>query len=185
MSARPSLRRTDKAMDEARARALLEAGFSGRLATVGADGYPYCVPMLYVVMDGALYVHGTGAEGHLRRNVAHDPHICFEVDEPGEVYPYGRFECDSTLAFKSVILFGRIAVVEEIETKRRFFTALMRKYARADWQRPKDFFPRIGEIALYRIAIERLTGKETPLPDPAERWPALDRTKSPGAKPPR
>jgi len=30
MSAPPSLRRIDKAMDEARARALLEAGFCGR-----------------------------------------------------------------------------------------------------------------------------------------------------------
>jgi uncharacterized protein len=184
MSAPPPLRRTDKAMDAPRALALLEAGFCGRLATIGADGYPYCVPLLYVVLDGTLYVHGTSAEGHLRRNVAHDARVCFEIDEPGEVYPYGRFECDSTIAFRSVILFGRIAVVDDLAAKERFFAALMRKYARADWERPKNFFPRIGEIALYAITIERITGKETPLPGPAERWPARDQTKSPNAKPP-
>ena len=32
------------------------------------------------------------------------------------------------------------------------------------------------------ITIERMTGKETPLPDIAEQWPAVDRTKSPNAR---
>jgi hypothetical protein len=46
-------------------------------------------------------------------------------------------------------------------------------------ERPKDFFPRSDQITLYAIAIERMTGKETPLPELSDRWPAKDRTKSP------
>jgi nitroimidazol reductase NimA-like FMN-containing flavoprotein (pyridoxamine 5'-phosphate oxidase superfamily) len=83
-----------------------------------------------------------------------------------------------------VIAFGTIRVVEDAEEKARFCSELMRKYGDPSWQRPTAFFPRLDEITVYAIAIERLTGKETGLPVAAERWPALDRTKSPSARPP-
>ena len=71
MSAPPPVRRADKLMPEARARALLAGGYAGRLATVGADGWPYVVPLLYVWMDGEIWVHNTAARGHLRGNIDH------------------------------------------------------------------------------------------------------------------
>ena len=41
-----------------------------------------------------------------------------------------------------------------------------------------------GEV--YAIAVERMTGKETPLPAVSQQWPARDNTKSPDAvAPPR
>ena len=183
MSGLPQVRRADKLMTEVRAREVLEQGFCGRLATVGEDGWPYCVPLLYVLMDGDILVHNTRAKGHLRSNVDHEPRVCFEVDEPGEVFPYGRFECDSSVAYSSVIAFGRIRVVEELKARERFFDALMAKYAKGRWnERPKGFYPRIDQITLYAIAVERLSGKETPLPAASQRWPAVDNTKTPNAR---
>jgi nitroimidazol reductase NimA-like FMN-containing flavoprotein (pyridoxamine 5'-phosphate oxidase superfamily) len=171
-------------MTEARAREVLEKGFCGRLATVGEDGWPYCVPLLYVCMEGDILVHNTRAKGHLRSNVDHEPRVCFEVDEPGEVFPYGRFECDSSVAYASVIAFGRIRVAEELDARQRFFDALMAKYAKGRWsERPRSFYPRIDQITLYAIVVERLSGKETPLPQASQRWPAVDNTKSPDAGP--
>ncbi len=154
MSGSPQVRRADKLMAEERARETLERGFYGRLATVGEDGWPYC-----------------------------EPRVCFEVDEAGEVFAYGRFECDSTVEYRSVIVFGRIRVVDDLATRWRFFDALMAKYAKKDWERPKGFYPRIDQITLYAITVERMSGKETPLPEAAQRWPAVDHTKSPNARP--
>lgn len=184
MSTPPRVRRTDRVLADEAARETLARGFCGRLATVGADGYPYCVPLLYVWMDGEVWVHNTRARGHLRANVEHDARVCFEVDEPGEVFAYGRFECNSTVAYRSVVLFGRIRVVEERPAKQRFCEALMAKYAKPDWDRPKGFFPRLDEITVYAVAVERLTGKALALPAAAQQWPAVDMTKSPNAKPP-
>lgn len=178
----PQVRRADRVMAEDRTRETLERGFCGRLATVGEDGYPYCVPLLYVWMDGEIYLHNTGARGHLRKNVDHDQRVCFEMDEPGDVFAYGRFECDSALEYRSVLVFGTIRVVDDVATKQRFCEGLMAKYAKPDWDRPKGFFPRLNDITVYAIAIERMTGKETPLPAVSEQWPALDRTKSPTAR---
>jgi uncharacterized protein len=184
MSGPPQIRRADKQMPEKQARAMLESGYCGRLATVGPDGYPYCLPLLYVVLDGAVWVHNARARGHLRANVDHEAKACFEVDEPGEVFPYGRFDCDTSIAYRSVIVFGQVRLVEAEADKQRFFEALMAKYAKPGWERPAGFFPRLGEITVYALSIERLSGKETPLPAASEQWPALDRTKSPQAVPP-
>ena len=183
MSATPQVRRADKLMPAERARETLERGFCGRLATVGEDGYPYCVPLLYVCLDGEVYVHNSRARGHLRSSVDREPRVCFEVDQPGEVFAYGRFECDSTVEYRSVIVFGRIRVIDDAQAKHRFCEALMAKYAPGDLGRPKGFFPRIDQITVYAIAIERMSGKETPLPALSERWPAADHTKTPNARP--
>jgi nitroimidazol reductase NimA-like FMN-containing flavoprotein (pyridoxamine 5'-phosphate oxidase superfamily) len=170
-------------MSDERARELVASAYCGRLGTVGADGWPYVVPLLYVWTDGEIWVHNTSARGHLRENVDHDPRVCFEIDETGEVFPYGRFECDTSVEYRSVVVFGRIRIIHDEPGKRAFFDALMEKYANPDWDRAKRFYPRLDQVTVYAIAIERMSGKETTLPGTAEQWPAVDRTKSPNAKP--
>lgn len=184
MSAPNEVRRRDLAMDEAGIEALLQRGFCGRLATVGIDGAPYCTTLLYVWMDGRIHMHGTGARGHLRANIEHEARACFAIDEPGEVFDYGRFECNSTVSYASVVAFGRVTVVDDVAIKQRFFGALMAKYRIAGAPRPNDFFPRIDQIALYQLAIDRISGKQIVLPDIAGQWPALDRSKTPNARAP-
>jgi nitroimidazol reductase NimA-like FMN-containing flavoprotein (pyridoxamine 5'-phosphate oxidase superfamily) len=171
-------------MPEADTLAMLQQGFAGRLAVIGTDGYPYCVPLLYLWLDGEVWLHTTGAHGHLRSCIDAETKACFEIDEPEEVFPYGRFECDTGLAYRSVILFGKIRVAEDENAKQRFFETLMGKYANPSWQeRPPGFFPRMHQITLYAFAIERMTGKRTPLPDLSNQWPASDRTVTPNADP--
>ena len=99
------------------------------------------------------------------------------------MFDYGRFECDSGLAYQSVILFGKIRIVDDRAAKQRFCEALMAKYGKPETTRPKGFFPRIDVITVYAISIERMTGKEMALPDVSEQWPAKDRTKTPNARP--
>ena len=184
MSSPPRLRRVDRLMSEEQTRLLLQQGFCGRLATVSADGSPYCVPLLYVVRVGRLYAHNTIARGHLRANVEHEARVCFEVDAPGQVFDYGRFECDSSVSYRSVIAFGTMRIVSELKDKQVFFEALMEKYGTPGRDRPRGFFPRIDQVTVYEMTIERITGKELALPTLSQQWPALDRTASPGAQPP-
>jgi hypothetical protein len=164
-----------------RALQTLHAGFSGRLATAGEDGYPYCIPLLYLWMDNELYFHTTAARGHLRSNIEANPRICFEVDTLEGVFDYGRFECDSGLAYRSVVAFGKIRIVGDRARKQKFCEQLMNKYGKPNGTRPKGYFPRLDIITVYAIAIERITGKEQFLPPLSEQWPAVDRTKTPNA----
>jgi uncharacterized protein len=133
----PKIRRADLVMSDDRALETLARGYSGRLATVSEDGFPYCIPLLYLWMDGQIYLHTTGARGHLRANIEREQRVCFEVDEHEGVFDYGRFECDSGLAYRSVCLFGRIRIVEDRDSKQRFCEALMAKYGKPETQRDR------------------------------------------------
>ncbi len=101
-----------------------------------------------------------------------------------KVFDYGRFECDSGLAYRSAIAYGRVEIVEDEGAKIQFFDALLAKYGTGVVGRPKSFYPRLREVTVYALAVERVTGKYCPLPPISEQWPALDRTKTPNAKPP-
>ena len=125
MSATPNVRRRYRVMADEAALAMLRTGYCGRLATVGPDGCPYCVPLLHVWQDGQVYVHTGAAHGHLAACLEHNARVCFEVDEPGEPFGYGRFECDTALAYRSVIVFGTIELVADRAAKQRFCDALM------------------------------------------------------------
>ncbi|NMJ41124.1 pyridoxamine 5'-phosphate oxidase family protein [Roseomonas sp. JC162] len=182
---RPALRRTDKAMTPHDIAALLATARVVNLATAGADGVPYVVPNLFIWEGGTMRVHTTSAQGHFARNLAANPRVCFAVHEAGEVFPYGEFDCDTSMAFRSVIGWGTVTIEDAEADKARFFDALMAKYGDPSWQRPPGFYPRLGEVTVFRIAVEELTGKSGPLPGPAERWPAVNATRSPGAVPPR
>src|ERR1700744_1243596 len=155
----PNLRRADLAMTSEEILRALDRGFAGRLATVSEDGYPYFVPMLYVWADDRVFLHGTSARGHLQTNIRREPRVCFELDEPDEVFDYGRFECDSGLAYRSVILFGRIEIAEDAAGRRWLCGGLMEKSGKPNSIRPKNFFPRLGIINVYAVTVERMTGK--------------------------
>jgi uncharacterized protein len=179
----PNLRRADMAMAKADMLRALTSGFAGRLATVSEDGYPYCVPMLYIWADNQLFLHGTSARGHLQNNLRREKRVCFELDQPDEVFDYGRFECDSGLAYRSVILFGTIRIAEDTATKQWFCELLMEKYGKPNSIRPKNFFPRLDVITIYAMTVERMTGKQRLLPALSEQWPAKDYTRTPDARP--
>ena len=87
------------------------------------------LPLLHVFDGELITMHNSAARGHFRLNPDWDTRACFEADEPVKVFDYGRFECDSGLAYRSAIAYGRIQIVEDEGAKIRFFDALIAKYA--------------------------------------------------------
>ncbi|HVN45498.1 MAG TPA: pyridoxamine 5'-phosphate oxidase family protein [Steroidobacteraceae bacterium] len=172
---RGDLRRADKVMSAEEVRAFLGDAHCGRTATVGADGYPYVVPNLFVWMEERIFLHTARVRGHFLANIEFCDRVCFEADQPGEIFPYGPVECDTSIAFRSVVVFGRIRVVPELDIRERFFAAFMSKYAPRDsWGRARGSFPRIDATILYAITPEILTGKQTPLPAAGKLWRRTD-----------
>src|ERR1700722_4909521 len=182
---RGPLRRADKVMTSAEVDSFLARAFCGRTATVGADGYPYVVPNLFVWRDGNVYLHTAVYEGHFIANVRHSDRVSFEVDEPGQIFPYGHVECDTSVSYRSVILFGRIRILDAEAEKTAFYQTFLAKYAPPDsWGRERGSFPRLGSTVVYVIAPEIVTGKEGKLPPLSDQWPNSNRLSgSPAWKP--
>ncbi|MGN6453795.1 MAG: pyridoxamine 5'-phosphate oxidase family protein, partial [Steroidobacteraceae bacterium] len=65
---RGDLRRADKIMSAEEVRGFLASAHCGRTATVGADGYPYVVPNLFVWMEEQIFLHTARYRGHFLAN---------------------------------------------------------------------------------------------------------------------
>ena len=149
MSSPPQVRRTDRVMTDARVREVLAQGSADVSPPSATTGFPTAFRCFTSPSAMRSCVHNTAARGHLRRNVEHAGKVCFEIDQPGEVFDYGRFECNSSVAYCSVIVFGEIRIVDDRAAKQRFCDALMAKYGKPDNNRPKGFYPRLDLITVY------------------------------------
>lgn len=108
---------------------LLERATVGRIATNGEDGYPYIVPVHFVVIEGNIYIHGL-IKGSKISNLIKDSKVCFEVDEMDEIIlPSNEDPCDTNTAYESVIIFGTAEMVEDRELKVRVLDDVVAKYA--------------------------------------------------------
>src|SRR5512141_560790 len=101
------IRRRDRALSDADAREILARAEHGVLATVGADGWPYAVPLNHVVSGDTIYLH-SAQQGHKLDNIAYDQRVSYCAIASAEVLPQKL----STL-YESAVVFGRASVVTD------------------------------------------------------------------------
>ncbi len=137
---------------------LLDSCHTGRLGTVGRDGYPMIKPLNFAYHDGRIYFH-TAREGEKIDDIKRDSRVCFEVDLPIAYVRARNQPCEAEYLYRSVIIKGRARIVEEREEKLFALRCLMEKY-----QPGGDYggFPdeKLAITGVVRIDIEEMTGKE-------------------------
>ena len=154
MSAFRDIRRTDRAVTEDLAREILARAEHGVLATVGADGWPYAVPVNHVLAGDVLYIH-CATEGHKLENIAHEERVSFCAVASARVLPASL----STL-YESAIVFGRAALVTDPSEKRRGLELLAVRFCGAlTPEAEKTIATSASRTAVVRIRIERIAGK--------------------------
>ena len=91
--------------------ALLRQVTRGVLAVQGDDGYPYAVPTnhYYDSDSGSLFFH-SGMKGHKVDAIERCDKVSYCVTDNGV-----RYEGDWALTYRSVIVFGRVRVVDDME----------------------------------------------------------------------
>jgi PPOX class probable F420-dependent enzyme len=112
-------------VDVQQIRRLVENARVAHLATVGADGHPHIVPVVFVLIDDVVYTavdHKPKRSMRLRRiaNVEATGHACLLAD---------RYDDDEWSRLWWVRLDGRGRVVDDPEESARAITALVGKYA--------------------------------------------------------
>jgi hypothetical protein len=149
-----NLRRSDRAVSEDQARQILARAEHGVLATVGAEGWPYAVPVNHVLAGDVLYIH-CALEGHKLENIAHEERVSFCAVAGATVLPATL----STL-YESAIVFGRAAVVTDPEEKQRALELLAIRFCGAVTPEAEKVIADSGsQTAVVRIRIEQISGK--------------------------
>lgn len=108
--------------------ALLTRAQVAALATVGADGAPYNVPVHFALLNGKLYVHGL-AVGEKVGNLQAHPAVCLTAWEmEGLIMPQGQEPCNVNTAYHSVVVKGRARMLEDEGEKLAALGAIVAKY---------------------------------------------------------
>jgi len=136
-------------VDLAEIQRILSSTNIGRLATTGADGYPYITPVNFVWHEGKIYFH-SAAVGEKLDNLARDPRICFEVDIP-LAYLDTRLDskapvCKVHQFYHCVIIRGKARVIPDGELKTTALNSLVSKH-----EVGRDFEPVSPEMPAYNI----------------------------------
>lgn len=99
----------------------------GRIGTHNENGYPYVVPVHFIVYNEKIYIHGL-IKGQKISNLTKNDKVGFEVDEMGAIIPDNENICDTNTAFRSVIIFGTAKMVEDKSLKKNVLHAVVSKY---------------------------------------------------------
>jgi uncharacterized protein len=132
---------------------------TGRLGTVGADGWPMVKPLNFAIFEDRIYFH-CALEGEKLDDIRRDNRVCFEVDLP-LAYVKGTMEnpCRAEYLYRSVIVRGRAGIVEDGAERLLALESLMRKYQPDGGYGP---YPeeKLALTCIVRIDIEHMSGKE-------------------------
>lgn len=116
------MRRFKQQLSEEECAELLRTVPRGVLSVCGDDGYPYGVPMDFVCADGKLYFH-CAKEGHKLDAILRNDKVSFCIMDEGY-----RDAGDWALRIRSVIVFGRMRVLEDAEERITRLRQLGQKY---------------------------------------------------------
>jgi nitroimidazol reductase NimA-like FMN-containing flavoprotein (pyridoxamine 5'-phosphate oxidase superfamily) len=123
------------------------------LSTIGANGYPYVIPVNYVYYSGSIYFH-SAAEGHKLENIQNNSRVSFCVAADVELIP----EKFST-KYKSIVIFGGAQEVFGRE-KEDGLLALVRKYSPEFIDQGSRYIQDSKDkTKVVKIEIEHITGK--------------------------
>ena len=127
----------------------------GALSVLGDDGYPYGMPMdhWYCEADGKLYFHGA-KEGHKIDAIRANNKVSYCVYDEGY-----RKEGEWALNIRSVVVFGRMQIVEDEEKKREIGKNLCLKFTDDQEYIEKELSSDLARACWLELTPEHMTGK--------------------------
>jgi nitroimidazol reductase NimA-like FMN-containing flavoprotein (pyridoxamine 5'-phosphate oxidase superfamily) len=118
-------------------------------------GDPYVVPLSFGYEDGAVYIH-SAPEGKKIVMLEKNPRCCFEVDICDDLIRGDR-PCSWGMRYRSVIGYGRAAILTDPEEKKHGLACIMRHYDGGTHEFSEND---LGSVTVIRIAVESMTGKK-------------------------
>ncbi len=147
------MRRFGQQLPEDDCKKLLLTAPRGVLSVLGDEGYPYGVPMDFVYADDKIFFH-TALSGHKLDAINAYEKASFCVLDAGE-----KPDDDWAYYFNSIILFGRIHVVDDEEEKLLRLRQLGMKYFPTVEEVDEDIRNNAARCHILSMSIEHMTGK--------------------------
>ena len=148
------MRRQDRMLSEDEAMEVLKNGNFGVMSVNGGNGYPYGVPVHYILDGRSIYFHSTSQGGHKADALKADPKISFTV-----------IKMEDEVNGKSAVFFGE--AVEVPEKRQAVLEKIVEKFVPpAAWESTKAGIPyALEDLTVYELKIQHITGKRIAQPE--------------------
>lgn len=147
------MRRSKQELTQEECVQILKVQPRGFLSLIIEKDYPYSIPMNYVYDRNKIIFH-SAMEGQMFDSIKKHDKVSFTVINDGK-----QEENEWWYVFKSVILFGRIKVVENEEERIRKLTLLGNKYFPSEEYTQNEIKKSLKRTLVLEIDIEHMTGK--------------------------
>ena len=136
---------------------------TGRISSIDENGFPQIIPMNFVFINDAVYMH-SHIRGEKLDNIRRNQRVGFEVDKSLEFLPsYFSDPTDASLAdtlYISVVIKGNASVVLDKEEKTIALNGLMEKYQpEGGYESIKPDMDVLIGVEVIKIVPESLRGK--------------------------
>lgn len=143
--------------DRAAVDAVLDSSLFAHVAFVDS-GQPVCVPLLYARVGDLVYVHGSSASRALRRLGTGAPACLTVTLLDGLVLARSAFEHSAN--YRSAMLFGRLELIADAETRLAAFEAFTNKLVPGRWAEVREPAPKeLKATAILALSIEQASVK--------------------------
>ena len=135
----------------------------GRVASIDSNGFPQIIPMNFVFLDDAIYMH-SHVRGEKLDNISRNNKVGFEADRELEFLPsYFEDPHNASLAdtlYISVVIKGIASFVSDREEKTLALNGLMEKYQPEGNYDPIQSDMRVLDaVSIIKIVPQTLHGK--------------------------
>ena len=151
------MRRKNQLLSEEISREVLQRNTSGVLSLMGEKGYPYGVPMSYVLAGDKIFFH-CAKEGHKIDAIRREEKASFCVIDQDKIVSE-----EYTTYFRSVIAFGSVHILENEDEKRNAIRILAEKYSGDQGAEgiEREIDKHFANLCMLQFDMEHLTGKES------------------------
>jgi len=135
----------------------------GRISSIDENGFPQIIPMNFVFLNDAIYVH-SHTKGEKLDNISRNNKVGFEVDRELEFLPsYFEDPTDASLAdtlYISVVIKGIGSFVNDREEKTLALNGLMEKYQPEGQYEPiKSDMQVLDAVTVIKVTPKTIHGK--------------------------
>jgi len=127
------------------------------VAMVDLQGNPYVLPFNFGYTGGKLYIH-SGPEGKKIDIWKSNPKVCVSFSSNYEMnIRHENVACSYSMKYKSVLVYGKVVSVPDLDEKARILNVIMQKYSgRNDFTYGK---PALENVAVFEIAIDKVESR--------------------------
>jgi hypothetical protein len=123
---------------------------------VDENNLPYVVPFNFGYSNGVIFLHSS-QKGRKIDILKNNPSVCIAFSTDHELrYQSEKVACSYSMKYRSVLAFGKVEFIDEIEKKIAFLNTVMANYTDREFSYNE---PSLQEVCTYFVKVDKFTAK--------------------------